>query len=96
MSHQDVMRDERTIATENASYRWAFLLQSFGLLASVAWRSFVRQESSWDLLALVVLGGVVSSVYQGRQHVLSWRWAKLSLAAMGIAIVLAGLLVVLR
>ena len=53
-----VHRDERTTAVENASYRWAYLVLSFGLLLIVAFRSFVYGESAWDLLALVVLGGL--------------------------------------
>jgi hypothetical protein len=64
MSTASIMRDERTVATENASYRWAYLLLSYGLLVSVCYRAFARNESSWDLLALVIVGGVVSTVYQ--------------------------------
>ena len=33
-----VQRDERTIAFENAGYRWSYLFLSFGLLALVAYR----------------------------------------------------------
>jgi hypothetical protein len=54
-----VDRDERTIAVENASYRWAYMFMSFGLLLLVGYRSFVHHESSWDLFALVILGGGV-------------------------------------
>ena len=60
-----VQRDERTIAVENASYRSAYLFLSYGILALVAYRSFVLHESGWDLLALVILGGVVTTAYQG-------------------------------
>ena len=49
MSANLVQRDERTTAIENASYRWAYLFLSFGLLLVVAYRSFARQESPWDL-----------------------------------------------
>lgn len=96
MSQQDVVRDERTIATENASYRLATLFMSFGLLLDVAWRSFHLGEAPWDLMALIVLGGVVSSVYQGSHHVLTWRWAKLTVASALLAILVAVLLVLLR
>ena len=93
---QAVQRDERTMAVENASYRWAYLLLSFGILASAGYRGLVLNESSWDLLALVVVGGMVSSAYQARQRVLTSRWAYLSLAGMILAAVLAALIVVLR
>ena len=96
MTAGPVMRDERTVATENASYRWAYLVLSFGLLVSTAWRSFVRNESSWDLLALVILGGVVSSAYQGGQQVLTRRWGALSIVSIVIALAIGAVLVVMR
>lgn len=65
MSATSVQRDERTAAVENASYRWGYLVMSFGVLVLVMYRSFARDESNWDLLALVVGGGIVTSVYQG-------------------------------
>lgn len=92
MTHAPTFRDERTDAVENASFRWAYLVLSFGLLASTAWRSFLRGESAWDLLALVVLGGIVAGVYQGHERVLSRRWMMLAVVAMGVAALAASLL----
>jgi len=74
VKNRSVTRDERTITIENASYRWAYHLLSLGLLVSVIYRGFIRQESSWDLLALVILGGLVTTLYQGIHGVLSRRW----------------------
>ena len=85
MKNRSVTRDERTITIENASYRWAYLLLSFGLLASVAYRSFIRRESSWDLLALVILGGLVTTLYQRTRKVLSRRWALVAVTTALIA-----------
>ncbi len=84
-------RDERTVAVENASYRWAYLFLSFGLLVLVAFRSFLHHESAWDLLALVVLGGVLSTAYQAFHRVLSKQWA----AACLLTVVAVGLLAAL-
>ena len=89
MSHSEILRDERTVATENASYRWAYLFLAFGLLVSVAWRAFERDEAAWDLLALVVVSGVVTSVYQGARGVLTRRWVWIQLAAIIAGIVIA-------
>lgn len=89
MMADSVLRDERTIATENASYRWAYLVLSFGMLLSTAYRGFVRHETSWDLLGLVIAGGVVATVYQGRQRVVSRRWAAVSLVSAVVAALLA-------
>jgi len=78
MTGQPVERDERTTAVVNAGYRWSYLVLSFGLLAVIALRSFLRDESPWDLLALVILGGVVNVAYQGRYGVLYRRWGILA------------------
>ncbi len=81
MSNSPVSRDERTLAVENASYRLAYLVLSFGLLLSVAVRGLVFNQASWDLLALVILGGGVATFHQGTQQILSRRWAAMAFAA---------------
>jgi hypothetical protein len=96
MTAKPIVRDERTVATENASYRWAYLALSFGLLVSTAYRGFVRNESAWDLFALVILGGAVTTFYQGSRRVLSRRWAVASAAAVLLALVLGVVLVLIR
>jgi uncharacterized membrane protein HdeD (DUF308 family) len=90
-----VDRDERTIAVEHASYRLGYLFLSYGALLIVAYRSFARNESSWDLLALVILGGAVSTAYQARHQILGRRWGVVTLAtALVGAAVAAGLAMV--
>jgi hypothetical protein len=89
-------RDERTLTVENASYRWAYHFISFGLLVIVAYRSFTWDEASWDLLALVVLGGVVASAYQLSHRVLTKRWLNTGIAAGLLAAIIAALAVWLR
>jgi len=96
MTATPVMRDERTRAIENASYRWAYLVLSYGLLLSTAYRSFARGEASWDLLGLVILGGAVANVYQANQRVLNRRWAVSSIVAMVVAVVIGAAIVLLR
>lgn len=95
-SQLEVHRDERTIAVERASFHLAYLCLSYGLLAAVAYRSFVHHEQPWDLLALVVAGGVVSAGYQAVHRTLGRRWATMTvvtvLAAALLAAVAAGVL----
>jgi hypothetical protein len=77
-----VERDERTVAVENASYRWAYSVLTYALLVDVMVRSLVRQEAAWDLLALAIGGGVFCGVYQARQKVLAHGWVmKVALVA---------------
>ncbi|HEX6589964.1 MAG TPA: hypothetical protein VF039_13250 [Longimicrobiales bacterium] len=82
-------RDERTVAVENASFRYAYLALSYGLLLVVAYRSFALGEQSWDLLGLVLLGGGIATAYQGRRRVLVSRWYVLAAVGLAIALVLA-------
>jgi hypothetical protein len=75
-------------ATVNASYRWAYMVLVFGVLASVAYRGFVFQQQSWDLLALVVVSGAVSTFYEYNQAVISSRRIMLAGLAIVIAVVI--------
>ena len=86
-----VVRDERTIAVEDASYRFAYSFISFALLLDVMYRSLVRREASWELLAIVIVGGVVSSVYQWRRKILTLHSFKLAFVIFGLAGIVAAL-----
>lgn len=57
-------RDEREAGLDRAGDRLGYLVLSYGLLLVVAYRSLVERQSSWELLALVVLGGAVSAGYR--------------------------------
>jgi len=87
-----VERDERTVAVENASYRWAYLLLSYALLVDVMYRSLIRHEAAWDLMALVIAGGTVCTVYQFRQKILAHRWVMKAVLGACIAVVVAAIL----
>lgn len=96
MTLRPVERDERTTAVENAGYRWSYLTLSVGLLIVVAVRSFANNEQSWDLIALVILGGAVNAGYQGMRRVTTARWLMMAIVtAVGAAFV-ASLVAMLR
>lgn len=82
MNDQEVVRDERTVAVENASYRLAFSLLSFGVLACGAYRGFMYDQACWDLLGLVIFTGWVAVAYQGAHRILSWRYAREAILIM--------------
>ena len=74
MSTKDnVQRDERTVAVENAGYRWAYTFVAFALLIDVMYRAVAHQEAAWDLMALVIAGGAVCGSYQILQKALPGR-----------------------
>ena len=89
-----IPRDEREARVDFAADRVAYLVVSYGLLVSVAYRSFVNGDAAWDLIGLVVLGGIVGLAFRVRQGVLSRRWTLLLAATIAIAFVVAGLLVI--
>ncbi|HEY8868115.1 MAG TPA: hypothetical protein VIM30_01845 [Candidatus Limnocylindrales bacterium] len=89
-----VPRDEREARIDLAGDRLAYLVVSYGLLLGVVYRSVVRGDAAWDLLGLVVLGGIVGAAYRVRQGAVSGRWTVMLLATAGIAIIVAGLLAI--
>ena len=93
---QSVERDERTVAVENASYKWAFTFVSLALLVDVVYRGAVHSEAAWDLLALASLPAFVCVMYQARQKILGKRYLReaLLVACLGgiVAFVIAGIL----
>jgi len=88
-----VARDERETVVDQAADRLSYLVLSFGVLAIVAYRGFVRSEASWDLLALVIVSGLVGTAYRTRQRAVSRRWALVVGMTAAIALVLAVVMV---
>jgi hypothetical protein len=85
-------RDEREIGVDLAADRLGYLVLSFGLLGIVAYRGFVDQETSWDLLGLIVLSGVVGTGYRWRRRVVSHRWVSVALASVALALVIGAVI----
>jgi hypothetical protein len=88
-----VPRDEREARVDLSADRVAYLVVSYGLLVSVAYRSFVAGDAAWDLIGLVVLGGIVGLGYRIREGAVSGRWTLVLLATIAIAFIVACLLV---
>ena len=86
-----VERDERTVAVENASYRWAYGVLTFALLVDVMYRGLFRNEAAWDLMALVIGGGIFCSVYQARQKILAHGWVMKAVLGGVISAVIAAI-----
>ena len=80
-------RDERETGVDHAADRLSYLVLSFGLLVVVAYRGFVDRQTSWDLLGLVILSGVVGAAYRWRGRVISGRWMLVAMASVTLALV---------
>ena len=88
-----VVRDERTVVVEHASYRLAYGFIIFALLLDVIYRSLVRQESPWDLLVIVIVGGVGGILCEWRKT-LTGRSFKLLAVLMVLTGVVAALVAI--
>ena len=86
------MRDERELAVQFAADRLAYVAMSFGLLVLTFIRS-LRGEPAWDLLALVVLGGLVSLAYRIRYRAVDRRSGVLLLVSAALAAAVAAIAV---
>lgn len=77
-TEQSVLRDERTIAVENASYKWAYLILVWPLIIDALYRQKELNEEVGDLIALICLSGVIGIAYQVRHRALvsHWPWRR--------------------
>jgi len=99
-AHQEVKRDERTVAVENASYKWAFTFVTFALLVDMMCRAVFFREAAWDLFALACVPGMVCTMYQARQKILGhgwlWKMTLLGFVAAVVAAVTAAIITVTK
>jgi FtsH-binding integral membrane protein len=86
-----VVRDEREISVDHAADRLSYLVLSFGLLVIVAYRSLAGGEAPWDLLGLVVLGGLVGTAYRVQKRAVSQRWGLVLVLTVVVALALAAI-----
>ncbi|HUJ44643.1 MAG TPA: hypothetical protein VLW52_13670 [Opitutaceae bacterium] len=91
MSETEIVHDERTVAVENAGFRFAYQLLALGLLFDVMCRARAQRQANWDLMALVVVSGGAATAYQAARKTLAHRWAQfgavfLIAAALALAI----------
>jgi hypothetical protein len=84
-----VIRDEREAGVDLAADRLSYLVLAYGLLAAIAYRAFGLGQSSWDLLALVVLSGAIGMAYRLRARVATRGWTVAVLGTMVIGAILA-------
>ena len=62
---------------------------NLGLLLVVAYRAFVLREEAWDLMALLIVSGVVGFGYRVRAGVANGRLAMIMVGAAALAAIAA-------
>jgi hypothetical protein len=92
--NQLLARDERESAIDRAADRLAYLAISYGLLLVVAYRSLVERQASWELLGLVLLGGLVGTVYRLRHRVMTRTSALVAGLTLAIALAVAAIIAI--
>ena len=90
----EIQRDERTVTVENSSFSLGYKFVCFALLFDVAYRAFKNGEPSWDLMAIVILSGVLTTAYQARNKILNRALARNFILTMIIASIAAILVVI--
>lgn len=88
MNDELVVREERTAALENASYRLAYAVLSFGAMIIAAYRGFLFKQGLWDLLVLVIASSALVVAYQA----VSRAFTRQTLVAMVVLAVICGLI----
>lgn len=84
-----IERDERTITVENKSYSIGYKLALYALLLDTMYRSLFLHQPSWDLLGIVFLCGIVTTLYQLNHKILTKSWVKVSILGLILAIIIA-------
>ena len=95
-SKKVVQKDERTTVVENASYKLAYKFIGFALLIDIAYRAFAKGQSSWDLLAIVIISGFLTAAYQIRNKIVNRGWANTFILTITVACLAAFILVLIR
>jgi hypothetical protein len=60
---QPVERDERTVAVENAAFKWGFYSLYLGILLDCLYRHKIRHLDTGDLFVVLGVGVAIVTVY---------------------------------
>ena len=95
-AQQTVQADERTVAVAHAANTWGLNFILFALLLDVMYRGFFLNEAAWDLLALTIVAGGISTVYMARHKALGqffgWRTILVMVITAVVSMIVAAIL----
>ena len=86
-------KDERAVLVEKSSYALAFTLITYAILLDVIYRAIVLKQATWDLLGIVILGGLAATLYQTRHKITNRSWVKAIVLSVLAGLVIAVALV---
>ncbi len=96
MTSKMIEKDERTTFIENISYKFGYIFITFALLLDVVYRSLKLNEAPWDLLGLIIISGLIMSLYQYKQKILGKTWLKTFILIFAISFIIAFIMVFIR
>jgi hypothetical protein len=82
-------KDERAIFIENVSFKFGYNLITFVLLFDVVCRGLIFNDAAWDLLGIIIISGLVMTLYQYKQKILDKNWIKTVAISSLIAFIVA-------
>lgn len=69
MTNKIVEKDERTTSIVNASYKFGFYFFTYLLFIDIAYRGFMFDEGSFDLVLIILLSYLPTVAYQYKQKI---------------------------
>ncbi len=69
---------------------------AFELLAAIAYRAFAWEQSNWDLLALIGLSTLATTIYQWAHRVVTRRWLAVGVTTAIVVALIAAAIVLLH
>ena len=88
MTNKIVEKDERTTLIENISYKHGYNFIAFAFLLDIMYRSFRLNEAPWDLLGIIIISGLIMSIYQNKHKILGKTWRKTIAFTIVLSIIL--------
>ncbi len=87
MNKNEVVKDERFVAVENASFKLGYSILSYGILVLIVVRSLLLNQTNWDLFALVIVSSFAATIYQIKNKTISfsWKWVVLFFGVMALS-----------
>ena len=96
---EPVIRDERTVAVQNAAFKWGFYALYLALLLDCLYRRKVQNEDTGDLLVVLGVGVAVATIYMIRNKAavppLWWRKFVIVYVSILVVTVLVSILALL-
>lgn len=95
MINKMVEKDERTTFVENASYTFGYKFVTYVLFIDIIYRALRFNEAPWDLFAIIIISGIVITMYQYKKKILVKNWIKVVTFIFILTFIIAFLTVVI-